>query len=571
MTEISDIHEVLVHISGQDTHDIVECTLLTELITTLEIYYLSIKNDVRGGGRGRGGSRKKNCHTSYFFVPTLQITTVETVLTDIDNVIKNSSIPTEINNLHLQKILLQLSDYLSDSMFHTYVHINEHLSKRKLLLNSADYIQNITLKLFIRHLLEKWNSVKKIINRPKINCMRASDVPDQHISCFPIEILLEIRDAFNLKYPKQKIFDDNRQQIVDKLRKYTKLTTDDEFLTFLSEDKIKEYLHIYIAPRHINKGNYIFQFDEVLLAYEKKYSDYVYISYQYMPIPSIMYNTKYKKEVEVFIRERTNPEYHDKLLEMFEKKDNYDHTSLFLVILFMLRQKNINQISILIGCENHATCVYINKNDKEQKYHMMHYNSNGDDDFTHLTELLRDDLRTFISKIYENIEIHTSKQHQFNNNKLCLIFSVTFAIHMLNPNILLVDKFAHFEKKENRNDEMVREKLLLLNKNIPYMKTHFSYDNDDYGNDDGTTTITKELQIRQRDLKNDTIYFVQSKNNDDITTDDYYLCNFFESDTKKMLQTYEFTSAAKNFRFFAQNPLGDTKENIETKNNIIIN
>jgi hypothetical protein len=520
----------------------IECLLITETIKTLETYYLSDiseKNETISGGNS-------DCHNTFFFVPVAH--TVETVLNDIDNVLENEN----LNNvdLHLQKILLQLIDFL------------DNMDTRKALYDLDNKKkESLFIKLYVNNIQEQ---IKKTIH-----CMDASDVPDQHISCFPIEILREIRDAFNLQFPEKKFLDDNRSQIVHKLRQYTTLTTDDEFLTLLSQDKEIDYLRLYLAPPQYDTGDYAEQFEDIFRSYERKYTDSVYIVYNYVStIPNIKYHAKYKKDVEAFIREQSSQKYRDNLPKMFSPTnpdtiDKYDHVSLLLVLLYMLRQENIRQIIIDISCEGHATCVYIHKNDKNGEVHIMHYNSARMKENSTIISL-RNILYYFLETIYkEKLFTHNNAKHQFLDSTSCLVFSLIFAIHMLNPNISLKDKFAHFEKEEDRNIKILDDKCRLLNKNIPfYLVTEYIFDDVD--------VVTTSNRVSQRDLRNDTVYYVQSKLSKDAIYDNYYACRFKNTPYGPRLKTYAMSSnSISNYRYYKKNPHGDTKENINTLNNIV--
>lgn len=332
----------------------------------------------------------------------------------------------------------------------------------------------------------QFDESKFVNNTRKCRRTNSRDI-DPLVSCFPVPILLEIRDEYNkgiememgdadseLKLGKEHRIDSNDPKyIITMLKRYLRVDTEDRFLELLDRTKYQLYLNKYFLPaKRATKiegvGTCSHQYIESCRQYEERYPGYVNINYFINQDKSVYFIPQNDDFKFIF-----NEDYIPLFLEKIKKTQNvayygtFTHIYLVLILEFFLELeiKKVNQISISLAYNDHAQAIFINKTGNG--YYII-YNSNGHDNPSKLDKSIDKDVSLLLNTFYPNRKTVYSGRHQYET-QLCGVFSFNFIISMLDPGKSMEEKCKHIAKKENRDKMIIASQYDHLNKNMPYL------------------------------------------------------------------------------------------------------
>jgi hypothetical protein len=297
---------------------------------------------------------------------------------------------------------------------------------------------------------------------------------DPLVSCYPHEVLLELRDAFNasLDYPGS-IDSTVDTTIVEALRDRLG-HTEDLFLKLLDPAKRKLYPLRYFESTKFDpkmRGTEYVQYASRMRQLEIKYPNYVDITYIIQEGKAdgdydigddftARYNRRY---TDAFLHESELVAFDD--AAMFVLHETYTHLFLVMLLQIFLKLPDIEHISISLIYKRHAQAIYINKTGKG---HYMFYNSN-DDPRNECDQSIEKDVKALLHASYPRLGIYRNRQHQYIA-PLCYVFATTFIESMLKPGKTLKEKFKDAAIEENRDDSMIRGEYEVLNANMPFLR-----------------------------------------------------------------------------------------------------
>jgi hypothetical protein len=322
----------------------------------------------------------------------------------------------------------------------------------------------IQMKLEILELIPTIDENGKINNALK--CKDNDSVKNHKLTCYPDHVLVELRDAFNIKYPEKAFYDILPERII-KLLHYYFGNNEDSFLDLIPNNK-KKYLFRYFAAPLLGlpgNGSNPEQYVSLFLHYEIKYSHFAFINYSVIGNEKkIHFNDKYISEIETFTTYLENSRTIDKLFPDKVNKYDYFHTEFIIVLYFFLQQKHITYIGIYNGYEQHARGIYINKN---KNGCIMFYDSQGyyfDYQETSMNTSLTTNVEHVMKMCFKKPTLYLNKQHQYNTS-LCGVFVVTMLLYMLDPTKSTKQKLEHFMIVENRDEDMITNQTIQQNTN----------------------------------------------------------------------------------------------------------
>jgi hypothetical protein len=290
-----------------------------------------------------------------------------------------------------------------------------------------------------------------------MNCNLAypmkNDEIDRRISCFPFQVILMLRNAFN-NISDVQILDDDPSLIILKLYYYLGVDTEDKFLQLLNEDQKRRHMD-YFAP-----GSFIHK-----LSTREIRDNHVQISslsyrilYQYERNKSLKY-----KVIEYWIHPKNGLLTKNSMQVTVGKK----HNQLFDLVVSLLQDSSINVITILFSYKRHATVFYINKEEKSSIY----YNPHGLIKDHDIEETIHMNLRRIMK---EHSFIRHIKNfplsHQTTLPK-CQMYCIYFCISMLDPYKDFIDKLRDFTQRDDTYD-IIRFENRITNKRIMQYYLH---------------------------------------------------------------------------------------------------
>ena len=333
-----------------------------------------------------------------------------------------------------------------------------------------------------------------LLDKNTLVCSLLTENIDHKVSCYPNEIILEIRDAYNKTNPTKRIRNANTdiKGILSQLKKKIGKIgdTEDVYLTVFDRNKELVYREKYFETtkyltRQNNmykdyrsfgpefKGTLCHQFYPRMLRLEEKYSNFANINLEYYGLHRnqlykfynndeaiLHYNNKYTD----LIKNECNKLTHDDNA-MFMIHKTFKNIYLIVLLQYFLTRADILQISIYITYNNHVYGIYINKTGPG---HYIFYNSNGDNGYSFMINIDKD-VRTLLRFTYPNVRRYENKQQQYTC-PLCGVFVMEFIESMLNPSKSLEEKISYAIAKENRDDLIKKRKYEMLNRNIPSVR-----------------------------------------------------------------------------------------------------
>ena len=405
-----------------------------------------------------------------------------------------------------------------------------------------------------------------LLDKNTLVCSLLTENIDHKVSCYPNEIILEIRDAYNKKNPRNKIKNADTDiagilsQFKNKIGKIGDM--EDVYLTVFDRNKEMVYREKYFeTTKYLNrqndeykdyrsfgpefKGTSFHQFHPRMLRLEEKYSNFANISldlerplrnqlYKFYDngMSALHYNNKYTNLLKYECNKLTHD---DNAMFMIHK--TFKNIYLIVLLQYFLTRADILQISIYITFNNHVYGVYINKTGPG---HYIFYNSNGYNMYAFM-DYLDEDVLTLLRFTYPNVRRYENKQQQYNL-PLCGVFVMEFIESMLNPSKSLEEKISYAIAEENRDDLIKKRKYEMLNRNIPSVRPLMERQNivDDT---DTLARLQKKIepnklrQVYVSDLVPGELYEVHSTDHENKKSFDYKFSGIF-----KYIQPEIFTS-----------------------------
>ena len=335
------------------------------------------------------------------------------------------------------------------------------------------------------------NKYGTLMDENDLVCNMLTENIDPKVSCYPNEVILEIRKAYNDQNPDTLITnaDEDISGILSALKeKVGKNTgTEDTYLTVFPKIQEMQYRFKYFAPvkylipnsltsdtpfRDENKSTDIYQFHDLFRQFEKKYQDCVFIHYVLRTDDVFkFYNTLdkfnlyYNNEYTESFKDEYEKITHDDTA-MFTIHNTFTHIYLIILLQYFLKREEITQICIMLSYSRHAQAIYINKTGPG---HFFFYNSNGDNSSDLLHSSIKNDVYDLLKLTYSTVIYYTNQQQQYRL-PLCAAFAIKFIKSMLDTTLSLSDKLTNAQRKENLDHEIEKAQFQILNKNIPKIR-----------------------------------------------------------------------------------------------------
>lgn len=334
-----------------------------------------------------------------------------------------------------------------------------------------------------------------LLDKNTLVCSLLTENIDPEVSCYPDKIILEIRDAYNKKNPRNKIKNADTDiagilsQFKNKIGEIGDM--EDVYLTVFDRETELHYREKYFeTTKYLNRqndeyddyrsfdteyndGSTCHQFHPRLLRLEEKYTNFANINLTFYGLhrkqlykfydddeATIEYNNKYTN----LVKNECNKLTHDDEA-MFMIHNTFKNIYLIVLLQYFLTRADIVQISIYISYNYHVYGIYINKTGPG---HYIFYNSNGDNGYLFMDNIDKDVL-TLLRFTYPNVRRYINKKQQFTA-PLCGVFVMSFIESMLNPSKSLEEKISYAIAEENRDDLIIKRKYEMLNRNIPSLR-----------------------------------------------------------------------------------------------------